>query len=310
MSEISFATILGDLSQVDTLEKALELFQTVEMPACNLAARTRKEYTADLTDLLEFLSKRGITQMKQVRIAHLVAYQAEMDRRGYLPSSRHRKTYAIKRFFSFLNRYEYLSRDIAEHLIPPTPPAHEPRYLTEQEYQKLLMACHDNVRDTAIIVLFLQTGMRLVELASLAVNDIQLPTTISHEPNDTGTARIKRKGGKIDTVVLNYKACEALAVYLAGRPVVDHEGLFVSKVGTQMSRRAIQGMITKYLTKASIRGASVHKLRHTFATHHVARGTDLKTVQDMLGHASLVSTEVYIAPAKKVQRQALQEHAL
>ena len=310
MTQTTFEAILGKISQINTLVQALELFEQVEMPARNLALRTRQEYTADLSGLLEFLTKQGVTRPAQVRLGHLVAYQAEMDRRGYLPASRHRKTYAIKSFFSFLHRYEYVPYDIAERLIPPSPPEHEPRYLTEQEYTRLLEACRNNMRDTAIIVLFLQTGMRLAELAGLKLPDIELPTTITTNPNDTGLVRIRRKGGTIDTLPLNYKACAALSAYLAERPAAENDGVFVSKVGTQMSRRAIQGMMTKYLEKAGIKGASVHKLRHTFATHHVARGTDLKTVQDMLGHASLISTEVYVAPAKKVQRQALQEHAL
>ena len=252
------------MSQGDTLEQALELFQTVEMPARNLAARTRTEYTTDLTNLLAFLTQRGVTRPAEVRFGHLVAYQAEMDRRGYQPTSRHRKTYAIKSFFTFLHRYDYLPRDIAERLIPPTPPHHEPRYLTEQEYQKLLAVCCHHPRDTAILVLFLQTGMRLAELAGLRLSDIELPTTMSRNPDDTGLARIRRKGGKIDTVVLNYKACVALAAYLAVRLTVEHTGLFVSKVGTQMSKRAIQTMMSKYLAQAGIVGASVHKLRHTF----------------------------------------------
>jgi site-specific recombinase XerD len=233
-----------------------------------------------------------------------------MDQRGYLPNSRHRKTYAIKSFFTFLHRYEYLPVDIAKQLIPPTPQEHEPRYLTEQEYTRLLNACCTNRRDTAIITLFLQTGMCLSELAGLKLSDIELPTTISPDPNDTGIARIRRKGGTIDTIALNFKACDALAAYLAERPTTGHAAVFISKLDTPLSTRAIQYMIEKYLEAAGIVGASVHKLRHTFATHHVARGTDLKTLQDMLGHASLVSTEVYVSPAKNVQRQALQEHAL
>src|SRR5207244_2955478 len=105
------------------------------------------------------------------------------------------KTYALKTFFAFLYRSGYLPVDIAEHLFPPTPPDHEPRYLTEQEYTRLITACCANVRDTAIIVLFLQTGMRLAELAGLKRSDIELPTTISSNPDDTGLARIRRKGG-------------------------------------------------------------------------------------------------------------------
>ncbi len=122
--------------------------------------------------------------------------------------------------------------------------------------------------------------------------------------------RVRRKGGRVESIPLNYKACQALASYLKVRPKIDEAGLFISKFGTSMSPRAIEQMVTKYLKEARIAGASVHTLRHTMATHHVARGTDLKTVQETLGHASLATTTIYVSLAKNAQRKALQEHAL
>lgn len=125
-----------------------------------------------------------------------------------------------------------------------------------------------------------------------------------------GFASITRKGGKHDTIPLNYKACKALKLWLSVRPGVEHDALFVSKFGGPLSLRAIQAMISTAMAEASIRGASAHTLRHTMATHHVARGTDLKTVQETLGHADLKTTAGYVQLAKKAQRKALQEHAL
>ncbi len=91
---------------------------------------------------------------------------------------------------------------------------------------------------------------------------------------------------------------------------MDHDALFVTKFKAPMSPRAIQYRVKKYLGEAGIKGASVHTLRHTMATHHVARGTDLKTLQETLGHADLATTSIYVSLAKKAQRQALQENAL
>jgi site-specific recombinase XerD len=90
----------------------------------------------------------------------------------------------------------------------------------------------------------------------------------------------------------------------------DHINLFVTKFSTPMSKRAIQYTVSKHLQAANIKGASVHTLRHTMATHHIARGTDLKTIQETLGHADLATTSIYVSLAKKTQRKALQEHAL
>ena len=132
----------------------------------------------------------------------------------------------------------------------------------------------------------------------------------TRDPDNTGAVRVRRKGGKFETIPLNYKACQAIASYLRVRPAVAHQALFVTKFLTPMSKRAIQSMVAKYCKDSGIRNASVHSLRHTMATHHVARGTDLKTVQETLGHKSLATTSIYVSLARKAQKKALQEHAL
>lgn len=298
------------MDEVTTLEQGLALFETVGMPARNLAQRTRQEYQHDLGDVVAFLTERGLTELSQVGLQELVRYQAEMDQRGYKPSTRERKTYAIKSWFQFLHQQGAVASNPAANLIPPRPQEREPRFLSKEEYQRLLRACSHKPRDAAIIELFLQTGMRLSELARLRRDDISLPKRITKEPDNMGSVRVRRKGGKENTIPLNYKACQALAAWLKVRPRVDHDGLFVSKFKTPMSKRAIQYTIAKYLDEAGIEGASTHTLRHTMATHHVAAGTDLKTVQETLAHARLATTALYVSLAKQTQRQALQEHAL
>ena len=98
--------------------------------------------------------------------------------------------------------------------------------------------------------------------------------------------------------------------YLKVRPSVPHAVLFVTKFGEQMGKRGIQKMLKKYLDEAGSESSHPHTLRHTFATHHAAKGTDLKTIQDNLGHASLKTTSIYISLAKEAQKRALQENAL
>jgi site-specific recombinase XerD len=203
------------------------------------------------------------------------------------------------------------SHNIADKLIPPSVAKHEPRFLSEAEYQRLLRECSHKPRDAAIIELFLQTGMRLSELARLQLTDIEIPKRITPDPDNMGYVKVRRKGGKIEYIPLNHKACKAVAAYLTVRPDINGEtALFLSQFKQQMSTRAIQERITKYLTEAGIQGASVHTLRHTMATHHVAHGTDLKTVQETLGHADLKTTSISVSLAKTAQRKALQEHAL
>lgn len=302
--------IVQEIGVVETLPQALVLFETVGMPARNLAVRTRQEYHNDITDLIVFLQGRGISRLSEVGLRDLEAYQAEMDHRAYQSSTRNRKTHALKGFFAFLLHQGITKVNVASRLIPPSVRKKEPRFLNEDEYHRLLRACSHHVRDAAIVEVLLQTGMRLSELAGLKVTDVVIPTKITRDPDNTGTAYVRRKGGKEAAIPLNYKACGAIAAYLKIRPQVDILELFLSKRRTAFGKRDVQRRVHGYLVEVGITDASVHTLRHTMATHHVARGTDLKTVQEALGHAKLETTAIYVSLAKKAQRKALQEHAL
>src|SRR5262245_48123682 len=110
----------------------------------NLAQRTREEYTHDVTELIEFLEARGVTELAKVRLRELQAYSRQLEKRGLSRSSRNRKVDAIKSFFRFLSEQEVIRYDPAEQLIPPPPLEREPRILTEEEYQRLLVACAHN----------------------------------------------------------------------------------------------------------------------------------------------------------------------
>ncbi len=297
-------------STVETLTQALAQFETIGMPARNLAARTRHEYARDLRDLVAYLEYRGITRLTEVSSRELEGYLAELDRRGLQGSTRNRKVHTLKTFFTWLVGQELLATSPAARLVAPRAIKKEPRYLSEEEYRQLLRACSHHTRDATIIEVFLQTGMRLSELARLTLRDIELPKRITRDIESMGSVRVQRKGGKIDRIPLNYKACQALAAYLKVRPKVEHDGLFLTKFKTRMTTRAIEYMVTKYLSETGILNASVHTLRHTMATHHVIRGTDLKTVQVTLGHASLATTTIYVSLSKQAQKKALQEHAL
>ena len=297
-----------------TLLAGLVTFKTVYMPARNFAQRTREEYAGDIRDLICFLEGRGVQDWRVVGLRDLQHYLAELDRRLLKPSSRNRKTYAIKTFFHFLTQSGYLRKDSATELIPPAVPYKERRFLREDEYQALL-AQANSARDRAILVVFLQTGLRLSELAHLTLGDLRLPKRISRDPEDVGFLQILRKRGKEVQLPLNWKACEALAAWLRERrevgerePVTDRS--FVSKFRNAMSTRAIRYLVKKYMQRAGIHGASVHSLRHTMATHYLAKGGDLKSVQEMLGHESLETTQIYVGLAKKVQRRMVQELAL
>jgi site-specific recombinase XerD len=141
-----------------------------------------------------------------------------------------RKTFVIKTFFAFIERFGLVPKNITLRLIPPPPQSREPRFLSEEEYQRLVRTCSHNVRDAAIIELFLQTGLRLSELARLTVSAIELPKRITKDLDNMGSVQIHRKGGKTQLIYLNYKACQAIASFLRIRPQVDHNALVVIRI--------------------------------------------------------------------------------
>jgi len=294
-----------------TLKQALEAYQTVYMPSRNLAPRTRREYLNDLHDLVSFLEKSGPKRISQIERRHLEGYQAELDRRAYAGPTRRRRTVSVRSLFKFLTRDGYINNNIAQGLIPPRSEQKQPRVLSEREYKDLLRACAHQTRDAAIIELLLQTGIRLSELSRLTLRDIELPARLKRAPESVGVLHVRAGKGRRDRyIALNYKACRALKAYLKIRPDIEDDRVFVSKFRKPLGPRASQNIVKKYLDEAGIEGASVHTLRHTFATHHVAKGTSLRTVQEALGHADLKTTSVYVSLAREVMNKELQEHAL
>ena len=294
----------------ETLEEGVSLYERIHMPSRNFAPKTRADYLHDLKDLLAFLHANGRTRLAQIVTRDLEAYLAHLDRRGLAGASRKRKTYSIKSLFGFLYRSGYTTTNVAETLIPPRTEQKEPRFLNEREFQALLRACSHHPRDSALVELLLQTGLRLSEAAHLTLDDVDLPGRIGRGAETVGRLHVMGKGRKDRWIPLNYKACRALRTWLQARPDVSTNALFVTKFGTAIQPRAIQHLVAKYMREAGIKGASVHTLRHTFATHHVAKGTSLRTVQEVLGHADLKTTSIYVQLAQEAVKKELQDHAL
>jgi site-specific recombinase XerD len=293
------------------LAQVLTEYERVHLASRNLAPRTRTEYLGDLRLLLTFLNERcHLTVVQEVQLAHLNAYLAELDRKGYSGAARRRQLSSIKSLFHFLLETGAISADPTQKLIPPEREYKQPRVLTEPEYKRLQLTCAHQTRDAAIIEVLLQTGMRLSELSRLTVAQLELPVKVTRDVTSVGAVRIFGKGRKDRTLTLNWKACRAIKAYLAIRPKVDDPRLFLTKFGQGIGPRAIENVVSKYLEEAGIEGASVHTLRHTFAKEHVKRGTRLPVVQKALGHESLQTTSIYVDLAREEMDKALQQNAL
>ena len=294
-----------------TLREALEEYKSIYMPSRNLAERTRIEYVNDLLDLVNSLEEVGKQRVEDVSLRDLEWYLAQLDRKGIAGSTRKRKTISIRSLFSFLQGSGYVSYNVSQKLILPIVESRIPRFLSQTEYKRLLATCDQNARDTAIIEVLLQTGIRLSELTHLRLADIELPDDISGVEKGIGLLRVVGKHLRSErTIPLNHKVCKALMAYFDVRTEGDWEALFVNKWGKRLGSRGVQKLIQYYYQKAGIERAKVNTLRHTFGIQHVIKGTSLKTIQEVMGHKDSRTTQLYVVAAQEVMRKELQQHAL
>lgn len=295
------------------LPDALEEYVRTYLPARNMAVRSRREYTTDLTELIAFLQERGVKETRQLALPHLNAFLAYLDEKQLSGYTRRRKVSSIKSFCRFLTINVYVVRDPALQLILPRRESTTPRVLSETEYKRLQLAVANQPLAAAIVEVFLQTGIRLSELANLELSDVVLPPKISKDIGNVGSIHVRKGKGRKDRILtLNYKACRAIKTYLAVRqePEMETSRLFLSKFKKPITPRGIQWIIHKYLDEAGISGAKVHTLRHTFGTHQVKRKTSLRTVQEMMGHESLETTSIYVGLARDLMDEEIQRNAL
>ena len=305
-------------SQLDgqplSLDEGLHEFVSVGMPYLKLSDETRKAYKQDLTDVVEFLKQQQLKTWGEVGLRDLQRYLADLDYRKLSAATRNRRTWAIKKLFNFLFSSQYLQDNPAERLVPVAIIRKEIRYLTEAEYTRLLEVV-DEQRDKAIIMLYLQVGLTCSEVVRLCVADITLPERIDAQTDDVGYVQVKRKRGT-EHLPLNWKVCEALKAWLGERDVIDMEkilmtdALFVSRQYKALTKSPIQKMIKRYEKKAGLEGVTSRTLRHTMATHYLARGGDIRTTQELLGLQNLDQMRGYVKAANKVQRKMVQKLAL
>jgi integrase/recombinase XerD len=294
-----------------TLSQALNEFRTVYLAFRNYASRSREEYINDVEDLIIFLEKSGLSQVGDLGIPQIDRYLAQLDQRGLAGSTRKRKTISIRSFLAFLYREHHISNDISKRIILPFAESTLPRVLAQSEFQRLRQACEQNIRDTAMIELLLQTGIRLSELVKLRTSDIDISAQEGLEEGYMNVIRIAGGSGrKGRNLPLNSKARQALQAYLQIRPAVTVETLFVNRSGEALGERGVQKMVQKYMDIAEIKDASVETLRHTFGAHHAAKGTSIKIIQEMMGHHDSRTTEIYVVLARQMRQKALEDNAL
>jgi len=255
-------------------------------------------YRNDLSQLVAYLMeqghKDGAPDWRKIDRNVVINYILHLKQREYASSTVARKIAAVKSFFHYLFQVGVLADDPTASLDSPRVKKRLPRSASREDVERLLAAPQGEspkaLRDRALLEVLYATGMRVTELISLDQESIDL---------DSGTARCFGKGAKERIVPIHARAVEALRMYLdKGRPRLARsdqvKALFLNPRGERLTRQGLWLIVKQYTEQADLSGdITPHTLRHSFATHMLNQGSDLRTVQHLLGHASLATTQVY-----------------
>jgi integrase/recombinase XerD len=250
---------------------------------------TQEAYRRDLEDFLSFLSS-SLIQWKDVQTQHIVDFLSRKQNAHYAPASICRSFIALKVFFRFLKREGIIQDNLTLHLDSPKVWQLIPEVLSQEEIEALLAqpdrTTADGARDQAILEVLYASGLRVSELCQLKIQDV-----------DDHYVKVMGKGGKERIVPIGKKAIAAIDNYLRYRDLETggrQQALFVTKRGKAIDRIRVWRMVKDYAKQAGItKTISPHTLRHSFATHLLDHGADLRVIQEMLGHSSISSTDRY-----------------
>lgn len=282
------------LSKIDSFLN----FLTVEK---GYSRNTIDAYRNDLFQFARFLERQGVGDWGQVTQDHLIAFIMDMREREYSSSTVARKVAAVRAFLGFLVSENVLSENPSANLDSPSVTKRLPRPISPEDIQRLLAAPDTEksprgLRDKALLELLYATGMRVTEVVSLEVNDVNLASS---------TVRCLGKGAKERIIPIYPRARIALEEYLEkGRQALikdpEEKALFVNHRGHQLTRQGLWLIIKRYVKQVGISElVTPHTLRHSFATHMLDGGADLRNVQKLLGHANISTTQVYTQVSSK-----------
>jgi integrase/recombinase XerD len=259
-----------------------------------LTPATIEAYGRDLALFARFVTARGAADAAQVRPIDVLDFLAFLTERKLTPRSQARRLIALRQLFKFLKGERVLTVDPTEDVDLPRYGRKLPEFLTVEEVDRLLAAPNRTTargaRDAAMLETLYATGLRVSELVKLRLRDVNF---------DAGYLMAFGKGRKERLVPIGESALAALRAYVEGARAAfcgarAVDALFLTHLGGPMTRQGFWKLLGRYAVAAAIRKRiSPHKLRHSFATHLVERGADLRAVQAMLGHADIGTTEIY-----------------
>lgn len=255
-----------------------------------LAKNSIESYERDLVKLKSWADGENLELVELTR-GDLRGFVADLSRGGLSPTSVSRVTSAVRGFYKFLQIDGHLKKNPAEDLDTPQKGFYLPKFLNQTEIENLLSAPDVSqeigLRDRAILELMYACGLRVSEAVDLRVSDVEL---------DSGILTCKGKGNKTRKIPIGASAVEWLKTYLVLRrrkENIEINNLFVSSLGKPINRQIIFKFIKEYAEKAGLQDVSPHTLRHSFATHLIQNRADVRSVQQMLGHADISTTQIY-----------------
>ncbi|WP_379128923.1 site-specific tyrosine recombinase XerD [Paenibacillus sp. sgz500958] len=275
-----------------------------------LSRNTLESYGRDITQFLEFASDRGIMTPKEIKKSHVTLYLGGLRQAGRAAATINRNTVSLRSFFHFLMQEKMIEQDPTLDMEAVKPDNKPPMVLTVAEVEQLLAAPDDStpqgMRDKTMLELLYATGIRVSELISLNVEDVHTGMKF---------ARCSGTSGKERVVPISSIAAECAEQYTSDvrnkllRQDTTEQALFLNSLGGRLTRQGFWKIIKKYAREAEInQDITPHTLRHSFAAHLLERGADLRSVQHMLGHADISTTQIYSGIARKNLKEVFESH--
>lgn len=292
------------------MESHLQPFMQYLSVDKGLSTSTLESYNRDVTQFLAFAGERGVSAVDEIRKSHVVQYLASLRGAGRATATVNRNTVSLRAFFHYLLKEHLIGQDPTLDMESMKPSKKPPMVLSVEEIEQLLAAPDEDTsqgkRDKAMLELLYATGIRVSELISLNVDDVQ---------TEMKFARCTGASGKERVVPIGALAAESVAGYTSGmrdkllRGNPDEPALFLNSLGGRLTRQGFWKIIKKYAREANIeQDITPHTLRHSFAAHLLEGGADLRSVQQMLGHSDISTTQIYSGIARRNMKEVYENH--
>ena len=268
-----------------------------------LSKNTVKAYEADISSFFRWLINKDL-EYKNLQEEHINQYISFLFQKKMKSSSVNRKISSIRSFYIFLVKRNFIKNSPLNDVVTPKQEKYLPESMSEDEVDKLLnspnVANKIENRDKAMIEMLYATGMRISELVNLKMTDVDMKRCV---------VKVFGKGSKERLVPFGETALDSLKAYLSERVQSSSKEIFLSNRGKKMTRVAFWQRVKIYLVRENLKNSiSPHTLRHAFATHLLNRGADLRSVQLLLGHSDLSTTQIYTHIAKQRLSDVLKKH--